>query len=71
MWVLKGSMYGVLAFVALAILFFVRRFSIRTSAAVSLGTLEYLTIHNPWFWATLLLLICAGCVCAKWFANAS
>ena len=71
MWILKGSTYGVLAFLVLGILFFVRRFSIRTNAATSLRTLQYLTIYNPWFWATLVLTICAGCVCAKWFANAS
>jgi hypothetical protein len=71
MWVLKGSLFGVLPFTVFTIFFFIRRFSIRRNAAISLGTLQYLTIHNPWFWATLVLLVCAGCACARWFADAS
>jgi hypothetical protein len=46
MWVVKGSLFGIFAFVVFFIVFFVRRFSIRQNAAISVGTLRYLTVEN-------------------------
>ena len=36
--------------------FFFRKFPLSTNKAISLGTLKFLTIHNPWFWAVPFLL---------------
>lgn len=69
MWILKGALFGVLAFVILVILFFFTKFPIRANAAISVSTLRYLTVHNPWFWTAFVFMICTGCVCARWFAE--
>ncbi|HEY6943647.1 MAG TPA: hypothetical protein VI431_00805 [Candidatus Acidoferrum sp.] len=69
MWILRGTLYGILAFVIFGLLFYIKKFSIRTNAAVSLRTLEYLTIHNLWFWAVFVLMICTGIAYARWMAE--
>lgn len=69
MWMVKGAFYGVFAFVVFALFFFFRKFPISTNKAISLGTLRHLTYGNPWFWAALVLMICAGCACARLFTE--
>jgi|HubBroStandDraft_2_1064218.scaffolds.fasta_scaffold05986_3 hypothetical protein len=65
MWILKGAVFGVLAFVVFALFFFFTKYPIRTNSAISLSTLRYLTVQNPWFWTALVLMVCTGCVCAR------
>jgi hypothetical protein len=68
-WMLKGIFFGVLAFVIFSIAFFLAKFSFSTHKAVSLSTLRYLTIQNPWFWAVFVLMVCTACACARLFAE--
>jgi len=68
-WIIRGALYGVFAFVVFGLVFFFRRFPLNTSHAISKATLQYLTIHNPWCWATLVLMLCTGCVYARWLAE--
>jgi len=65
MWLLKGTIYGIVAFAFFGLIFFFSRFGFSTHKAFSLRTLEFLTIHNPWFWAAFVLMVCTGCVCAR------
>lgn len=69
MWVFRGSAYGVLAFIIFGIFLYLKKFPIRANMAISLRTVEYLTIHNLWFWAAFALMICTGIVCARLFAE--
>jgi hypothetical protein len=69
MWILKGTVFCVLAFVVFAIIFFFTKYPIRANTAISLSTLRYITIHNPWFWSVLALMICTGCACARLLAG--
>jgi len=65
MWLLKGALFGVSAFVVFALILFFAKFPIRTNTAISLSMLRYLTIQNPWFWGSFALMVCTGCVCSK------
>ncbi len=69
MWILKGTFYGVIAFVVFGFIFFLSKFGLSTNKAVSLRTLEYLTIHNLWFWSAFVLMVCTGMVYARWMAE--
>ncbi len=69
MWILKGTFFGMLAFVVFGLFFFFKKFPIRANTAISLSTLRYLTYGNPWFWATFVLMVCTGCVYARWLAE--
>jgi hypothetical protein len=65
MWILKGTLFGVLAFVVFAFIFFFTKYPIRANTAISISTLRYLTVQNPWFWTALVFMVCTGCVCAR------
>jgi hypothetical protein len=66
MWMLKGTFYGVVAFVVFGLFFFFRKFPIRANSAIGLSMLRALTCGNPWFWATFVFVVCTGCVYARW-----
>lgn len=63
MWILKGSLFGLLAFATFAFLF-LRNYQVR-DGRISTLALRSLTIHNPWFWSVLVLMICTCCVCVR------
>jgi hypothetical protein len=63
MWILKGSLFGLLAFAAFAVLF-LRNYQVR-DGQISMLALRLLTLHNPWFWSVLVLMICTCCVCVR------
>ena len=63
MWILKGVSFGLLAFATFAVLF-LRNYQVR-DGRISLLSLRYLTIQNPWFWAALILMVCTCCVCVR------
>jgi hypothetical protein len=65
MWIVKGTITGAIAFVIFALIFFFTKYPIRANTAISVSTLRYLTIHDPWFWSALVLVICTGSVCAR------
>ena len=63
MWILKGSLFGLLAFATFAVLF-LRNYQVR-NGRISMLALRSLTIHNLWFWSALVLMICTCCVCVR------
>jgi hypothetical protein len=65
MWILKGTFYGLFAFVVFGLFFFFTKYPVRTDRAISVSTLRYLTVHNPWFWAVLVLMVFTGCACQR------
>lgn len=65
MWILRGTIYGAVAFVIFGLLFFFSKYPIRTNKAISLATLRYLTFGNPWFWAAFVLMVCTSVVCVR------
>jgi hypothetical protein len=65
MWILRGTLFGVLAFMVFAFIFFFTKYPIRANTAISISTLQYLTVQNPWFWTALVFMVCTGCVCAR------
>jgi hypothetical protein len=65
MWMLKGFLIGVVMFVVGAIVYMV--LALRADAqhsearAVGLGVISYMTIYNPYFWASLVAALVIGC----------
>jgi len=69
MWILKGTVYGGIAFVVFAVFFFISKFGINTTKAISVRTAQALTFHNPWFWTVCVLMIVTGVACARLLAE--
>lgn len=65
MWIFKGTLYGLFAFVVFGLYFFFTKYPVRTNSAISVNTLRYLTINNFWFWTVLVLMVCTGCACQR------
>ena len=68
MLIIKGISYGAIAFLIFGLLFVLKKFPLSAHKAISLNTLKFLTIQNPWFWTVLVLTVITGCAYAKWLA---
>jgi hypothetical protein len=61
MWIVKGSLWGMLLFVFGTLLFFVLTFmKTRTNSAIGLKVISGLTIYNVWFWVALVACVSLG-----------
>ena len=62
MWLLKGSVTGLLVFVAVVVVYVRSAFAPSASnTAISVGVWRALTYGRPLFWFTLFLILCASC----------
>lgn len=69
MWMLKGLLLGAAMFVVGAITYLV--LALRADAqhsesrAVGLSVISYLTVYNPYFWASLVAALVIGCAIVR------
>jgi hypothetical protein len=69
MWILKGSLLGFGMFIVGVIVYLVLWLradaQLSEAKAIGLSVISYLTIYNPFFWASLVASIVIGCAMVR------
>ena len=67
MWMVKASLWGIVAFSIFFVLYLCSVLTMGNANAFDTTALSGLTIQNLWLWGALLLMVCAGYACVRAF----
>jgi ABC-type branched-subunit amino acid transport system permease subunit len=68
MWILKGSLAGLLLFALFNVFYFRARVfpnGLEQNKAIALSSLRGLTVQQPMYWAVLALMVATACLCMR------
>lgn len=71
MWIVKGVLVGLAAFIPLSIVYLIVRLGpSRRGVATSVGVLKLYTMESPIFWTVFVVLMVLGCLLTRHWQKA-